>query len=388
MLELYYPPYKRQLKYLGSAAVTLVLLSGAFCIMVLSLNLQGYVHPHDDDHYHPYYYPWLSALSEPGQFMDAQSFWRCYIPVVLHVGVVTTMNIMYRHVAERLTDWENHETEISHANSLIFKRFLFEAFDAYIILFYLAFVDRDIIKLRGELVSLFIVDTFRRVATESILPLVLQQGTGAAAAAKGEAKKTDAITKDGGTPYYLDDLEKDDYEEFDDYLEIILQFGYVTLFASAYPFAALVAVGANIVEIKSDLFKITKVCRRPRPIRTDNIGTWKMLLSAIVWLSALTNCIIFAFTSKQMSQFLPDYFTVDEENVPVPVKGKGWIVVFIVFGIERVLLLSGVIMNLALPDVPEDVTVEIEHKDYVEQEEFRALRRLRKNSNNKKPQSK
>ena len=42
-----------------------------------------------------------------------------------------TMNKLYRRVAEKLTDWENHETKIGHENSLIIKRFLFEAFDAY-----------------------------------------------------------------------------------------------------------------------------------------------------------------------------------------------------------------------------------------------------------------
>ena len=37
----------------------------------------------------------------------------------------------------------------------------------------------------------------------------------------------------------------------DDYIEMLIQFGYVTLFASAYPLAAFLAMGANFIEIRS-----------------------------------------------------------------------------------------------------------------------------------------
>ena len=37
----------------------------------------------------------------------------------------------------------------------------------------------------------------------------------------------------------------------DDYIEMVIQFGYVSLFASAYPLAAFCAIFANIVEIRS-----------------------------------------------------------------------------------------------------------------------------------------
>eukprot|EP00560_Eucampia_antarctica_P003750 CAMPEP_0197832480 /NCGR_PEP_ID=MMETSP1437-20131217/14974_1 /TAXON_ID=49252 ORGANISM="Eucampia antarctica, Strain CCMP1452" /NCGR_SAMPLE_ID=MMETSP1437 /ASSEMBLY_ACC=CAM_ASM_001096 /LENGTH=734 /DNA_ID=CAMNT_0043435879 /DNA_START=77 /DNA_END=2281 /DNA_ORIENTATION=- len=373
LMELHCPSYKRQLKYVGSAIVTLVLLVGAFFVMILSLNLQGYVHEHEDN-YHPFHYPWLSILAEDGHAFDSASFWKCYIPVVLHVTVVTCMNLTYRSIAEKLTTWENHETVISHENSLICKRFFFEAFDAYLILFYLAFYERDITKLRGELISLFIVDTFRRVGTECVLPYLLQNAGSIDETKAGITKKDDSITKGSGNHSYLDDLKKDEYEEFDDYLEIILQFGYVTLFASAYPFAAFVAMLANVIEVKSDLLKLTLVCRRPRPVRTDDIGTWKMFLNGIIWLSALTNCLIFAFTSKQMTQFLPGYFTVDEDNVPAPIEGKGWIIVFLVFGIERALIMSGLLINLVRSKVPEDVNVMEERKMFLKQQEYKALR--------------
>jgi hypothetical protein len=45
----------------------------------------------------------------------------------------------------------------------------------YIALFYVAFWELDIEKLRGELVSLYTVDSMRRVATESVIPFLQRE---------------------------------------------------------------------------------------------------------------------------------------------------------------------------------------------------------------------
>ena len=58
-----------------------------------------------------------------------------------HACVIMALNTAYRHVAEWLTELENHKTEHAHERSLVYKRFLFEAFDCYIALFYIAFYE-------------------------------------------------------------------------------------------------------------------------------------------------------------------------------------------------------------------------------------------------------
>ena len=57
--------------------------------------------------------------------------------------------MIYRRIANALTEWENHRTEANFENSLILKRYFFEAFDSYISLFYLAFSEFDIVKVRS-----------------------------------------------------------------------------------------------------------------------------------------------------------------------------------------------------------------------------------------------
>ncbi len=63
---------------------------------------------------------------------------------------------------------------------------------------------------------------------------------------------------------------------FEDYLEMFIQFGYVTLFSSAYPLAGLCALLNNLIEIRGDAFKLCCVHQRPFGQRVNSIGTWQV----------------------------------------------------------------------------------------------------------------
>ena len=67
---------------------------------------------------------------------------------------IALLNSVYKRVARALTELENHRTQRAHDNSLILKRFCFEAFDCYVALFYIALGQQDVDRLRVELVSL------------------------------------------------------------------------------------------------------------------------------------------------------------------------------------------------------------------------------------------
>lgn len=60
----------------------------------------------------------------------------------------------YRRIAEALTRAENHHYESSAHDALVLKRFLFEACNAFVALFYVAFVEMDIFATRAILISL------------------------------------------------------------------------------------------------------------------------------------------------------------------------------------------------------------------------------------------
>jgi len=155
-------------------------------------------------------------------------------------------------------------------------------------------------------------------------------------------------------------------------MEIVIQFGYVTLFASAYPLASVISIIANLIEIRSDCFKLTYLCQRPRTIRCDGLAMWKHLLNAIVRLSALTNCLIFGFTSGQLMEWMPHFYTMSEDEQHLRFrKENSWVLIFIIFGMERALLYTASLLSVVIPKVPEDVMNELERKHFVLEEESR-----------------
>ena len=239
-MEKHYPSNIRRLKYVVSSLITVVLLAVAFVAMLLSLNAQGFIKHqqkvhHGEDCAHPFHYPWFAALAEKGAMFDSKSRFCCYIPVVLHVTLVLFMNPLYRKLADILTKWESklsanillmnltnycvanttdrslldHESQLNYNNSMIIKRFCFEATDCYLVLLFLAFYEQDVIKVRSELVSVFNVDLFRRILLEGVIPYIMQQSGGRkleSGAFKKNDKKAEIIQS-----RLLKDVNKEEY---------------------------------------------------------------------------------------------------------------------------------------------------------------------------------
>jgi anoctamin-10 len=77
---------------------------------------------------------------------------------------------------------------------------------------------------------------------------------------------------------------------------MVTQFGFVTIWSTAWPLAPLFTFINNIIELRSDAFKITHHARRPIPARTDTMGPWLESISFITWLGALNNtALLFLF---------------------------------------------------------------------------------------------
>lgn len=146
--EKYYPDSKRKVTYLVSFLVSLPLLLFALMVNVIFLNLSGFIEPHLNSIFEIEYF---AQFSNPGRFFDGG------LPNTLlgisQVIVINTINKFYRKIAEKTTNWENHRVKSNHENSLIIKRFVFEFFDCFFPLFYLAFITRNISALKSQLVK-------------------------------------------------------------------------------------------------------------------------------------------------------------------------------------------------------------------------------------------
>jgi anoctamin-10 len=93
-------------------------------------------------------------------------------------------------------------------------------------------------------------------------------------------------------------LSREEYDTFDDYLEIVLEFGYLTLFAECFPGAPIFILIVNSIELRSDIFKLGTVFKRPEVVRKRNIGSWNLLIQVIAMLSVFTN-LLFTITHSE-----------------------------------------------------------------------------------------
>ena len=91
---------------------------------------------------------------------------------------------------------------------------------------------------------------------------------------------------------------------FDDTCTMVVQFGYIALFAAACPLTPLLALINNITEIRSDAFRVTTLMKRPEWKPPADIGAWHTVVRALAVVSVLVNAMTLCFAGSQMSKFV------------------------------------------------------------------------------------
>lgn len=131
------------------------------------------------------------------------------------------------------------------------------------------------------------------------------------------------------------------YEDtLDDYLEMFIQFGYVTLFSSAFPLAAFCALLNNVVEIRSDAFKLCMTYQRPFGKTVENIGTWQDALELMGVIAIIVNCALIG-VSGQVQRMIPG--------------ASREMVIIIIVLLEHIILGLKFLIAYAIPDIPETI---------------------------------
>jgi hypothetical protein len=177
------------------------------------------------------------------------------ITAIINAVQIQVLNAIYNTIAIKLTEYENHRTNTEYEDALIAKTFIFQFVNSFSSLFYIAFVKPYIQNLdpcvggdcMRELQSSLGTIFLTRLATGSILKLAIPFFT-QKMRKRAEAKGTDAGTE-------LTDIEMafmlDEYHvilgPFADYASLIIQFGYATMFISAYPLATFMSLVSNYV---------------------------------------------------------------------------------------------------------------------------------------------
>nr|XP_048694654.1 anoctamin-10 isoform X4 [Caretta caretta] len=270
-----------------------------------------------------------------------------FVPSIIYAIVIEMMNRVYRYAAEFLTSWENHRLESSHQNHLILKVLVFNFLNCFASLFYIAFVLFDMKLLRQSLATLLITSQILNQFVEALLPYWLQKRHNTKVKKRVYSVKVDTdlslfeqvnLEKEMGT--YLG--------TFDDYLELFLQFGYVSLFSCVYPLAAVFAVLNNITEMYSDALKMCRVFKRPFSQPTANIGVWQLAFETMSVISVVTNCALIGL-SPQVNALFPDSKTD---------------LILIVVLAEHILLALKFVMAFVIPDKPRDIQIKLARLEF------------------------
>jgi len=201
---------------------------------------------------------------------------------------IIIFDTVYTIVALALNDWENHRTDLEYENNLILKNFIFRFINSYNALFYVAFAkfyvdscegrpeDGCFDELRISLATIFGTQIIVGNLTEVVVPYILSGSS---------------VVRDQSEVY--DQFKRAEYDgTFEDFSEIILQFGYATIFIIAFPLASILALFSFLVEIQVDAFKFHKLVRRPQPQGTSSIFPWTLILSVMGWISTIANLVI------------------------------------------------------------------------------------------------
>ncbi|XP_055082020.1 anoctamin-7 isoform X2 [Periophthalmus magnuspinnatus] len=339
---------------------------------------------------------------------------------VLNLVMILILSKVYTMLAQILTRWEMHRTQSDYEDMFTLKVFIFQFVNFYSSPVYIAFFKGRFVGVPGNYNTLFGVRNedcgaggcLIELAQELLIIMVGKQiinNVQELVMPKLKAwwqrrsfRKGQDEEKKQEVPPWEQDYQLLVCEGlFDEYLEMVLQFGFITVFVAACPLAPFFALVNNWVEIRLDAHKFVSEYRRPVAEQAQDIGIWFQILQLITHIAVVANAFLIAFTSS----FLPRAyyrFTRDSSlhgftnftlaNSPTVFTaiqnstckypdirddhGKyrpeyfellavrlGFVIVFehVVFTVSR-------FIDALIPDVPEEVQIKVKRERYMAKE--------------------
>nr|XP_040029517.1 anoctamin-4 isoform X1 [Gasterosteus aculeatus aculeatus]XP_040029518.1 anoctamin-4 isoform X1 [Gasterosteus aculeatus aculeatus]XP_040029520.1 anoctamin-4 isoform X1 [Gasterosteus aculeatus aculeatus]XP_040029521.1 anoctamin-4 isoform X1 [Gasterosteus aculeatus aculeatus] len=249
--------------------------------------------------------------------------------VCINFCMIMLLNVLYEKVALLLTNLEQPRTESEWENSFTLKMFLFQFVNLNSSTFYIAFFLGRFTGRPGAYLRLInrwkleechpsgcLIDLCMQMGIIMVLkqtwnnfmelgyPLIQNWWT-RRRLRREHGQKAKASFPQWERDYNLQPMNA--YGLFDEYLEMILQFGFTTIFVAAFPLAPLLALLNNVIEIRLDAYKFVTQWRRPLPSQAKDIGIWYGILEGIGILSVITNAFVIAVTSDFIPRLVYAY---------------------------------------------------------------------------------
>ncbi|KAF9179817.1 Anoctamin-7 [Haplosporangium sp. Z 767] len=373
--ELYYPRYRQLMSIVISVVVVLI----SIAIVIVSVGSLMVFNI------------WLRNDPTDPRGNRLSSTVVSVITAVLNLVVIMTLGTIYARLAKILTDNENHRRLTQYEDALIIKRFLFDFVNFYSSLVYIGYFKDNIghtlfddpklkdkcdgscmPELTIQLAIVFVGKQFLNQVQELAVPQFQKwwnkkdELAEKAASLKGKYKDKSMMKK---PPQWAKDdiLPAYNPQMFEEYRELVIQFGFCTLFVVAFPIAPIFALLNNALEIRVDAYKLLTQHRRPISQAAQDIGSWGSILMLLTHISVFTNAILIAFQSTWMNRNVFSKVLWVQNN-PSPPEGIDFALLAVqllfIFIFEHLVFFLKIAIANLVRDMPQTVKLAIEREHY------------------------
>jgi len=281
----------------------------------------------------------LGSTTPAIEGVEVKSSDLAYFGIQLAAGIanalfINILNFVYQRLARYYNDLENWRTDTEYQDNLIMKTFVFQFVNSNLAVLWAAFGQKDpqntFVNVAAVMVTKQAIDVFKEIripryrverARRRFLKSVnslSQEGERKGSDSAVERQKHDSVPlfegsiRDGDAPATLPTELLGEWEALripwdgltDDYAEMVIQFGHVVMFASAFPLGPLFAFVNNVFEIKSEAFKYTRHAQRPRSHGAADIGAWSGIMEFIALFGVVTNCALIFQSENGIGEML------------------------------------------------------------------------------------
>lgn len=260
--------------------------------------------------------------------------------------------IIYRFIAIQLTNLENHKYASTYEASIAIKRFALLAIPSYLGLAFSAFVYMpfgehllglahfhihdpdmgiwepdainaitrlDTSRLQKQMFTFCVTAQIGNTFGEIGAPYLVRFGMSIYDGSWFRAKAVAVSEEDKYIERLRDEVGLAEHDLYDDYAELLVQFGYVAVWSIVWPLAPgtvsciisslvqlltvciVMALLNNWLEESADAFKLTVHLRKSIPRRAESIGPWLSCLRWVTWLAAIVNALLAYVLSERFA---------------------------------------------------------------------------------------
>jgi hypothetical protein len=179
---------------------------------------------------------------------------------------------------------------------------------------------------------------------------------------KADSDRLKLNSSDFDKNFIIHQIKLKDYDTFDDFLTIVLEFGYLTIFASTFPFASVCIFLLSNIEMRSDCFKLGTIYKKPFIIKKKNIGVWGIILKFISLLSVFTNLMFYIISSKSTHN------TIEIQTLmlcnQINIQNDFYVNLMTFFKIEHIVVFLFFLLNFFYSSTPFWVNIFHMRRDY------------------------